>query len=143
MRSLTVTLFLLVVPVSAVAQDHALTPGAVASTDPADVCGRLDGQTYSRRHRVWHDKRRTLARYGLSASAARSYEDDDRVPVCLGGDNADLKNHWPEPLNEARAKDRLESYACRAVCQAHLLPLTEAQDWFLGDWRAQLWRIER
>src|SRR5215471_3476090 len=64
--------------------DPQLTPGAVADTDPAVVCAR----GYSRSHRVWHDKISTLAKYGIPPAEAGGYEDHDRVPVCLGGDNA-------------------------------------------------------
>jgi integrase len=64
--------------------DSQLTPGAVADTDPAVVCAR----GYSRSHRVWHDKIGTLLKYGIPPAEADRYEDDDLVPVCLGGDNA-------------------------------------------------------
>lgn len=118
---------------AAVPDDH-LTPGAIASTDTAEVCGHVAGIAYSPRHRVWHDKRSTLAKYGLPESAARDYEDDDRVAVCLGGDNADPRNHWPQKWAEAREKDRLEALTCRMVCDGRE-SLTDAQAAFLGDWR--------
>jgi hypothetical protein len=41
--------------------DERLTPGAVASTDSAEVCGLVDGESYSRRYRIWRDKAGTLA----------------------------------------------------------------------------------
>ena len=88
--------------------DDALTPGAIASTDPADVCGFINGESYSRRHRVWHEKAETLAKYGMLWSAHGLVEDDDRVPLCLGGNNADPRNHWPQAWEQAREKDRLE-----------------------------------
>jgi len=113
-----------------------LTPGAVATTDIHEVCGRVAGLTYSRRHRVWHNKAETLAKYGLLPSAAHAVEDDDRVPVCLGGNNASPLNHWPEPWGDARKKDHFEDWSCRAVCTGHI-PLATAQGWFLGDWRPE------
>lgn len=121
--------------------DPVLTPGAVASTDLRDICGRVGGRTYTRRHRVWDRKAETLARYGLPLGQARYYEDDDRVPVCAGGDNADPRNHWAEPLREAHEKDKLEAKACRLVCEGKV-PLGEAQGWFLGDFREQMWRVQ-
>jgi hypothetical protein len=116
--------------------DDSLTPGAIASTDPAVVCGYIDGLSYSRRHRVWHDKADTLAKYGLPPEDRRLVEDDDRVPVCLGGDGADPRNHWPEPWVQARQKDRLEAEVCRMVCDERTMTLRAGQAIFLGDWEA-------
>ena len=121
--------------------DNSLTPGAIASTDPAVVCGFVDGESYSRRHRVWHDKAGTLLKYGLPLSDMRVVEDDDRVPVCLGGDNADPRNHWPEPWAQAREKDRLEDRICEMVCRDHSMSLQDGQAIFLGNWIARYQRI--
>lgn len=115
--------------------DARLTPGAVASADPAEVCGYVDGLTYSRRHRIWRDKRDTLAKYGLPWADHGLVEDDDRVPVCLGGDNGNPRNHWPEPLAQAHEKDRLEAEVCRLVCDDRAMTLQAGQEMFLGDWR--------
>lgn len=122
--------------------NDALTPGKVATTDQFEVCAWIDGESYSRRHRVWEGKRDTLAKYGLPLSSSRDVEDDDRVPVCLGGDNASPLNHWPQVWEQARIKDRFETHACREVCRG-VVPLAEAQSWFTGDWRAQLYRLGR
>jgi hypothetical protein len=111
--------------------DARITPGAVADTDPAIVC--LPG--YSRAHRHWHDKIGTLLRYGIPLAERNDYTDDDRVPICLGGDNASPLNHWPEPLLQAEQKDKLERRLCRALC-AGRISLKAAQAIFLGDWRA-------
>jgi hypothetical protein len=110
--------------------DPQLTPGAVADTDPATICA----PRYSRSHRVWHDKIGTLAKYGIPPSEAARYEDDDRVPICLGGDNASPLNHWPEPWDQAKRKDELERRMCRTVCAGEIA-LPAAQAVFLGDWR--------
>lgn len=129
-----------------------LTPGAIGTTSTAEICGRWvidqNGQailqqpgqhyagertlSYSRAHRVWHDKAGTLAKYGIPYSEGRRYEDDDLVPVCLGGDNADPSNHWPQPWAQARQKDHLEAAACRRVCEGKE-KLTDAQRYFLSD----------
>jgi hypothetical protein len=110
--------------------DPRLTPGAVADTDPVVICA----PEYSRSHRVWHDKAGTLAKYGIPPSEAGQYEDDDRVPICLGGDNGSALNHWPEPWDQAEPKDELERRLCRAVCAGEIT-LPAAQAIFLGDWR--------
>jgi hypothetical protein len=122
--------------------DQRLTPGVIRDTDPTVVCAL----GYARTHRVWHDKASTLIKYGLSPSQTRDFEDDDRVPICAGGDNADPGNHWPQRCTEweglrcvagpAFEKDQLDAWVCRAVCDEHRMPLAAAQRMFLGDWRA-------
>ena len=108
--------------------DPVLTPGAVASTDQAEVCS----PGYSRAHRFWRDKAGTLAKYGLPLSAARDVEDDDLIPVSLGGDNANPLNHWAEPWPQAREKDRLEWVMAREVCGGRVT-LQWAQHYFQSN----------
>ncbi len=117
--------------------DPALTPGVVALTDVHEVCAYAGGLSYSKRHRVWTNKAGTLRKYSLPLRDGRLYEDDDRIPVCVGGDNADPRNHWPQPWPEARIKDHLEWRVCRDVC-AGRMTLQDGQAIFLGDWRARL-----
>ena len=117
--------------------DPALTPGVVASTDPAEVCGYVGGLSYSARHR-----KTTVA---MKAAVAREYgaarcgEIDHRVELSLGG--ADVPaNLWCQPgppvVWNFRLKDRLESYVWRAVCRQHMMSLAAGQAIFLApDWR--------
>ena len=72
--------------------NKALTPGAIAETSATVVC--VHG--YARAHRVWRDKAGTLVRYGIAPDRAFLFEDDDLIPVCLGGNNASPLNHWPQ-----------------------------------------------
>jgi hypothetical protein len=109
--------------------DPVLTPGAVASTDPTVVC--VPG--YSKAHRVWHDKPETLKKYHLPLEASSLVEDDDRVPVALGGNNGSPLNHWPEEWSQARRKDHTELLTWEAVCIHHTMSLEDAQAFFLGD----------
>ena len=127
--------------------DDALTPGAVATSDKGEICGRVGGLTYTKRNRVWEAKNGTLIKYGVPLSLRTSFQDDDRVPVCLGGDNADPRNHWPQPSNKMtadglgyEAKDELDDLSCRQVCDGEATP-QEAQSWFLGDWRVKYRQI--
>lgn len=116
--------------------DDRLTPGAIASRDVSDICDRTGG-SYSKRHRVWDRQRETAAKYGVPWNERRNFEDDDRIPVCLGGDNSSPQNHWMQPGWGAwnyHMKDVLETRACREVC-AGRVDLVVAQSWFLGDWR--------
>jgi hypothetical protein len=97
---------------------------------------------YSRAHRVWRSKANTLAKYGLSPDQAASHEDDDLIPICLGGDNASPLNHWPQPRGVAMGaedKDALEWQVCAKVCDDAELARYQAE--FANDWIA-LWREE-
>jgi hypothetical protein len=105
-----------------------------------EVCAGGPGE-YSWHHRVWRGKVSTLQRYGLPLSAIGTVEDDDRVPVSLGGGNSSSLNHLPEPLSSAREKDQLEAAVCRMVCDEHSIPLADAQRLFLGDWRQAFRRV--
>ncbi len=118
--------------------DTTLTPGAVATTDRAEICAWVGGRSYSQRHRMWESKRSTLLKYGLDPRDGRHYEDDDLVPVCLGGDNANPLNHWPMPWPEAREKDELEGQTCRAVCAGRMTPEAGQAIFTSGRWREMI-----
>src|SRR5438034_5712220 len=62
-----------------------MTPGAVASTNRADVCGTVNGLTYSERHRQTSQalKMRAYAAYAVKASAADRVRDDDGQPIAV------------------------------------------------------------
>ena len=53
----------------------------MAETRTAVICVR----DWDRAHRVWHDKAATLAKHGIPPDRAYLCEDDDLIPVCLGG----------------------------------------------------------
>jgi hypothetical protein len=65
------------------------------------------------------------------------FEDDDLVPVCLGGDNASPANRRPQPWSEARRKDQLEARICGQVCaDRDDTELARYQAAFAHDWTA-------
>jgi hypothetical protein len=144
-RCVVVALFAVAVALPAFADelqirpDDVLTPGVVASTDPADVCGVIDGLTYSKRHRhtPLELKQEVYAAYHVDREG-RSFEIDHRVPLCLGG--ADVReNLWPQEGWQHPTfhdKDRLETAVCRVVCDDHSMTLEQGQAIFLGDWIA-------
>ena len=117
--------------------DPKLTPGVVASTEIAEVCGIEDGLTYSQRHRATtrEMKLAVLREYGEKPQFGG--EIDHLYPLCIGGAD-DIKNLWAEPAVGTWSyhdKDRLEAEACRQVCRHHKMPLAEAQALFVPDWR--------
>jgi len=123
-----------------VVPDPTLTPGVIASTDEAEVCGIVDGKTYSQRHRKTTSamKAEVFKRYGIQ-KAGREFEVDHRVELSLGGAD-ELGNLWPEPGNGLgvqwtfHLKDRLEARVWRMVCKEHSMSLADGQAIFLGDW---------
>jgi len=125
--------------------DPRWTPGVVAEDghDTAQVCGRVDGQTYSQRHRKTPAglKALVMKRYGQQPGHAGDGEVDHRVPLALGGADA-AYNLWWEPGDHHgvvwtyHLKDKLEVLAWNRVCGKRDLPLAEAQGWFMSpDWR--------
>src|SRR5205807_7297047 len=107
------------------------------STDPNDVCGIVDGLTYSKRnrHTPVELKYEVYTAYGIEAGG-RPFEVDHRVPLCLGGADA-RENLWPQEgwqHPNFHDKDRLETEVCRMVCRDHSMTLQAGQAIFLDDW---------
>lgn len=119
--------------------DPAFTPGVVASTDEAEVCGREGGLTYSQRHRQTTSgtKKAVLQEYGQEPPF--DGEIDHRLPLALGGADV-VKNLWPQKAVgkwNYHMKDALEVYVWAAVCKHHTMTLADGQAVFLApDWRA-------
>lgn len=103
--------------------DLQVTPGVVRPIAPAAVCSTRWG--LDRRHVTDGMRRRVAAHYGVRWADRRRYEFDHLVPRELGGAD-DERNLWPQPLAEARVKDRQENALHRAVC-AGTVTLTAAQ----------------
>jgi hypothetical protein len=118
--------------------DPGRTPGVIASTDEADVCGVVDGLTYSARHRKTSERMKSQVRALYNATSCG--EIDHRLELSLGGAD-DVRNLWCQPGPEEavwnyKLKDRLETYLWRTVCKRHEMVITEAQAVFLApDWR--------
>lgn len=118
--------------------DPVLTPGVVASTNEAEVCGTINGQSYSRRHRKTSAalKAQTFKRYGI-VKGNRKFEVDHRIELSLGGADV-IENLWPEAAFTHpgfRAKDKLETEIWHRVCKHHTMTLHDGQAIFLNDWR--------
>jgi hypothetical protein len=120
----------------------ALTPGAVVSRDVATVCRRGYSRTVRRPDDDnWHAfARHIFATYGVPYAQHREYELDHLVPLEIGGAPADARNLWPQPLEEALAKDRVEDALHAASCYRrgyHGLHVTleQAQRAVAADWR--------
>lgn len=89
--------------------DPAFTPGELTTTDMADFHGLRYGEQipYSNRN-VSQDLKREVGRaYGIPESEFYKYEFDHYIPLSAGGANS-AKNIFPQPLEEANEKDKLE-----------------------------------
>lgn len=114
-----------------------LTPGAVIMNATAiNVCepGWARHIREQRDERTWRLAKREIMRaYGYGDRRSSDFELDHLVPLEVGGSN-DWRNLWPQPIAEAREKDRDEDILHGAVC-AGLISLKGAQDYFISmDW---------
>ncbi|MEY4685728.1 MAG: hypothetical protein RLZ25_2187 [Pseudomonadota bacterium] len=119
---------------SPIRPDPRLTPGAILSTDPDEIC--VPG--YSKRVRNVSRETKELAYrlYGIMTRAPGEFEVDHLISLELGGSNA-IQNLWPEsfltqPLN-AHVKDELENTLHALVCDGKI-SLEEAQKAIATDW---------
>lgn len=122
--------------------DPVCTPGAVGEVKVDLVCSpRFQGY-----HRVDVTRPRLLAMraYGVRIEDSPVIEYDHRVPLSIGGANA-TDNMWAQRSDIPNAKplyrnskDSIEYSVWYAVCRAHTVPLAQAQQAFMGDWRDAL-----
>ncbi len=117
--------------------DPALTPGAVRTTDMADVC--MDRRTRQYRHWSREQADRIMQEYGLPPGPySQSYELDHLIPLAIGGADED-SNLWPEPRRSiepewnAERKDRLEWRMADMVCGGQI-SLATAQKAIRDNW---------
>ena len=104
--------------------DRTLTPGLVRPLSTATVCATKWGR--DRRHVTEAMRRQVFAAYGIAWANRAQYEVDHDIPRELAGADA-MANLWPQPLAEARIKDREENRLHRAVC-AGQINLISAQE---------------
>ncbi len=122
--------------------DPVLTPGAVRTTDRAEIVG-VNPATV--RNVTGAEKLAVYRRYGMKGphdaipgtDHMAPFEIDHRVPLCAGGAN-DVTNLWVEAGDGPwtfHDKDRLEDRVCQKLKKG-LITVEQAQAVFLGDWKA-------
>lgn len=119
--------------------DPRLTPGVVATTNPADVCPHV--AAWLEQPRVLQSTyRHVYANYRLHYPQSRgTYELDHLISRELGGAPLDPRNLWPEPNDHPRpgfanSKDILENRLHDDVC-AGRITLTQAQHTIRIGWK--------
>jgi hypothetical protein len=111
--------------------DPACTPGAVATTSLAIICG---SSTSGRRHVSRELRRAVFVEYGLPRrELPGAFEVDHLIPLELGGSN-DLPNLWPQAAPGFHSKDRIEDALHERVCKG-AMRLDAAQRAIASDWR--------
>lgn len=100
-----------------------LTPGAVRQMSVATICSTKWG--LDRRHVTQSMKKAVCASYGAKNCPGPMWELDHLIPRELAGADV-IANLWPQPIAEARVKDRLENSLHRQVC-AGTISLRSAQ----------------
>ncbi|MCJ2085492.1 HNH endonuclease [Methylobacterium sp. E-005] len=122
--------------------DPVLTPGAVRTTDRAEIVGETTAQV---RNVSGAEKLAVYRRYGMKGphdaipgtDHMAPFEIDHRLPLCSGGSN-DITNLWVQAGDGPwtfHDKDRLEDRVC-AKLKRGLVTVEQAQAVFLGDWKA-------
>lgn len=136
-------------PAGWVLPDHALTPGAIGTTDETRLCPHVDPALEAARPSS-SDKAKVYQAYGLSYPQPHGrFELDHLVPIELGGAPNDPANEWPElnvPPDPATArkyglsmgflenpKDILEDVLHDDVCSGKV-PLSVAQQAIAANW---------
>lgn len=112
----------------------------IGATSPdvtqANIDDTICAKHWSQRVRPPVSYTRALKREQLAGRAdPRLYEEDHLIPLSLGGASRDPQNLWPQLLDDAHEKDRLERRLHNLVC-AHVVPLAEAQHAIATDWQA-------
>jgi hypothetical protein len=126
--------------------DLKMTPGAVRTTNPDDVCSRPGHKVSTKDVRNVPEsvKKAVYKAYGNPGgnhtgfcAGPRGCEVDHLISLELGGSN-DITNLWPTPyvgVWNASMKDRLENKLHYMVCKGEI-PLTQAQHEIATNWKA-------
>ena len=90
-----------------------LTPGLIRTSDVSDICGHTTG-VY--RNTTQAMKNQVKAQYG---NPKGEIEIDHFYPLGIGGAD-DVKNLWPQPAPEFRAKDKIETQLRLQLCKGKI-----------------------
>lgn len=99
------------------APNPALTPGVARPLSRTAVCSTRWGA--DRRHVTTAMRKRVFVAYRIPYEKHALYELDHLIPRELGGAD-DVANLWPEPWDDAHAKDKQENALHVAVCRGEL-----------------------
>ena len=99
-----------IAPAFATKPDMKLTPGELCTPDNPDFVGyRYEAHVaYCQRNVSAVMKQRVADAYGgIPREQWKNYEFDHLIPLNAGGDSS-FANLWPQPIAEAKSKDKVE-----------------------------------
>jgi hypothetical protein len=122
--------------VFAVQPNAQLTPGALCTPNDPDFSGyRYSAHiAYCKRNVTHAEKLEVAAAYGITESDWGDYEFDHLIPLNAGG-TSQMANIWPQPIDEAHDKDRIEQATYNGLNDGTLTQDQAVQ--MIRDWIAQ------
>jgi hypothetical protein len=114
-------------------RNYAMTPGAITAATTEQVCKPGYATSVRPSSSVAPAQDGPHEAYGIAGGRSSAYQLDHVVSLELGGAPTSLRNLWPEPIEVARQKDKVENALHTAVCSG-LLPLWKAQACEAFNW---------
>lgn len=109
-----------------------LTPG-MATAETTNLLCDPNWSTKNVRNVNEHVKKLVCEAYNVvDKCPGPEFEIDHLIPLEVGGSN-DPKNLWPQPIEQAREKDKVERHLHELVCQGKM-SLDNAQQGIAHDW---------
>ena len=83
--------------------------GCFCTTTSKDFAGLRYNHSvpYCKRHVTMHEKNEIAGFYNIKPQQYKHYEFDHLIPLSIGGSN-NACNIWPQPIRQAKIKDKLE-----------------------------------
>ena len=123
----------LALPAFATKPNPTYTPGSLCTEKSADFSQyRYPAHVAYCKRNVTHEKKAEVAKiYGIPESDWGNYEFDHLIPVNAGGDSS-VENLWPQPLAEAKEKDKVEQATYNGLNSGQLNQAQAVQ--MIWDW---------
>jgi len=121
--------------------DKTHTPGVLCtSSDPDFESFAYSAHVAKCTRNIMDDEKVQVSDWygGIPKSDWPKYEFDHLIPLCAGGSNSP-QNLWPQPIDEAKLKDRVEDEVCRGLREGTLTQeqaVEKVWAWFNSDGRS-------